>query len=46
MMPSVEMFGLVPNLTDPDTAEDQLVEMFMGTFHLNMSLVEDHVWEE
>ena len=47
MMPSVEMFGLTPNLTDPESGEDELIEIFMGTFHLNMSLMEDMPeWEE
>lgn len=46
MIPSIEMFGLTPNLTDPVSAEDTSIEVFMGHFNLNMSLVEDVNWEE
>lgn len=44
-LPSVELFGLVPNLTDPVTGEDQLVETLIGHFELNMTEKEGD-WEE
>ena len=43
---SQDMFGLVPNLTDIESGKDQYVETFIGTFDLNMSTIEDMVWDE
>jgi hypothetical protein len=40
-LPSAELFGLVPNLTDPETGEDELVKTFIGSFDLDMSAMEN-----
>ena len=43
---SADMFGLSPNLTDPESGKDEFIDAFMGTFDLNMSTIEDMTWDE
>jgi hypothetical protein len=40
------MFGLSPNLTDPESGKDEFIDAFMGTFDLNMSTIPDMTWDE
>ena len=40
------MFGLSPNLTDPESGKDGYIDAFIGRFDLNMSMKEDSIWDE